>query len=54
MFLDREHLKTVCDVLGQIGTKASIPALEKLTNNSNNPVKNSARRALKKVRERSG
>ena len=49
---DTEHLKGVCEALGQIGTKACIPALEKLAKNQDFFIKAAANRALQKVRER--
>jgi hypothetical protein len=49
---NREHLKAVCDVLGTIGTKASVPALEKLVTHDDWFVQTSARRALQKVKLR--
>jgi hypothetical protein len=50
---NREHLQVVCEVLGEIGTKTSIPWLEKLSVHQDFFVKNHASRALKKVLARS-
>jgi hypothetical protein len=52
--LPENLLGAICDALGKIGTKESIPVLSKLEKSLKDPLVQKVREALKRIEERTG